>query len=156
MRIIPLTTQARDSKGANAKAIIKYSDLTDTAGLTKTIQLLPTVSGSTLPVGTSVEVVGHNLVTPFDGGATSSLTAQLGDGSTTDRFYDAVQLHLDGTEIDYGHRVDASNAKAVIIDTAVPLNVLFTAVGANLSTLTTGEVELYLRIEDFESFELTQ
>ena len=85
-----------------------------------------------------------DLVTPFDGGATSELTVQFGydlaaGTDDADAFIAATSVHLDATEILASNGTGTKLAAQEAFD----LEVLFTATGANLSTLTAGQINLY-------------
>jgi hypothetical protein len=143
MDVIQLPLEERIQTGCSHCAVIDYTDLL-AAALTKTLVLLPYVARDL------IDKAFFDLVTPFDGGATSSLTVQLGwNGATVDDpdgLIAATQVHLDGTEI---LASDATGAAFATLRTgfaaqeAGAIEALFTAVGANLDTLTTGRMRIY-------------
>lgn len=127
------------------------------ANTSVTLQLLPgqtptqfngdsggTAPSGTNPVGTTISDCGLRIITNFDGGATSDLSVVLGDGNDTDRLLTATIIHEDATE------VPAKAMGAVTIPYAYPItdtiDAVFTATGANLDALTSGEVEFYFHL----------
>ena len=131
--IIELGLEERILTGASHCVRIDYEKLAETAS---TSVALTVGSGVARDI---VRGAWFDLVTPFDGGATSELTVQFGydlaaGTDDADAFIAATSVHLDATEI------LASNGTA---QEAFDLEVLFTATGANLSTLTAGQINLY-------------
>jgi len=128
---------------------IPYTDLTGTASTSVAISL------ATYAAGKGVTAAAYKLVTAFDGGATSALALDVGhNGATTDdpdSILDNYEIHADATEVLYG---DGNGAAFATLRTGYfPLDAgayeaTFTATGANLTVLTTGEVHIYLRIVD--------
>lgn len=132
---------------------LKYSELS-AAATTKVVDLFP------IPADGYVELVGFYVNEYFDGGATSELTLQLGvTGVDTDGFVAATSIHVDATEVSsainsgafYNDLTTANviNAKVYDAASATVLSALFTATGANTSTLTQGEVTIFAKIVDF-------
>ncbi len=170
-----MDTQAAALRGATHEAIFDYTDLSGTAGTSLTSTL-----AASLVAGTAIEFVGWQLDTDFDGGATSSLTAKIGWdlGSGTDDddgLLAAVELHADGTEVQYGpvaiadlptttiDETYATPESTVLTDVRTKLNtvlkrtrkvfddtadleVVWTASGANMTALTQGKVRFWFRI----------
>lgn len=170
-----LDTQEAALRGATHEAIFDYTDLSGTAGTSLTSTL-----AAAMVAGTRISFVGWQLDTDFDGGSTSSLTAAIGWdlGSGTDDadgLLAAVELHADGTEVQYGPvaiadlpttTVDETYAtpeSTVLTDVRTKLNTLlkngpkvfndtadleiaWTAVGANMTELTQGKVRFWFRI----------
>jgi hypothetical protein len=131
--------------GATHVVRVVHTDLTGTAALTKTQQLLPETSGSTLPIGTMYEVVGIRVSTAFVGPSVSSLTLQVGDGGDTDRVFTAAMASLLTAAYYPATNLTTAPGQFTAADT---IDGLFTAVGANLSVLTAGVVDIYLAIVD--------
>jgi hypothetical protein len=98
--------------------------------------------------------VGYYLETSFDGGSTSGLTMQIGDGGDGDGHMEAKELHEDASEVDYFHNNTGAyhDGNAVgettgkLYSTADTLDILFTGSGANLNTMTSGKVIVYANI----------
>lgn len=144
---IPLPDMAR--YGWTDKIIITHADLSDTAATTKTIDL------ATYTAGLGVTKAAFKLVTAFDGTSTTALALDVGwNGATTDDpdgILDNYELHNDATEVPYG---DGNGAAFATLRTgyypadAGTYQALFTATTANLTDLTSGEVHIYLRLED--------
>lgn len=135
--------------GFTDKIIITYADLSGTAATTKTITLAP------FTAGLGVTKAAFKLVTAFDGTSTTNLALDVGwNGASTDDpdgVLDNYEIHNDATEVVYG---DGNGAAFATLRTgyypadAGNYEALFTATGANLTDLTTGEVHIYLRLED--------
>ena len=128
--------------------VITYADLSATAATTKTIDLINYVAG------TGCTKAAFKLVTAFDGTSTTNLALDVGhNGASTDdpdSLLDAYEIHNDATEVVWG---DGNGAAFATLRTgyypadAGVYQALFTATGANLTDLTSGEVHIYLRIE---------
>lgn len=136
------------SVGYSHQFKISYKDLIDTAGTTKTLDLL------TLEAGDIVEKAAFWLPTTFDGGSTSALALDVGYDMATvtddpDAFLDNYEIHEDASEVKAG---DGNGAVFATLRTgfaaveAGKVTALFTATGANLSTLTQGEVWVFLKV----------
>lgn len=148
MQVIPLVGP-ETSRGATHVVKIVHTDLTDTAALTKTLPILPGLTGN-LPVGTMIRCIGHRVVTAFVGPSVSSLTLQVGDGSDPDRYATAA---LDSMLATGYTAVPASvTTQPFAYETADAVDALFTAVGANLSVLTAGEVHVFLQAVPLSEF----
>jgi hypothetical protein len=152
MKVIPLPSETLDRVGFNWKAIIEYTDLV-VAGLTASLQIFPRGAAS-FPAGLSVLRAGLSVVTNFDGGATSSLTVQVGDDGAVARLLPATQIHEDGTEIPYFVVAAGTTTQPFAYNAANGIDALFTSVGANLNALTQGKVELYLALVDISRLKL--
>ena len=137
---LPVETQAL--LGCNTEVVVDYTDLSDTAGTTKTL---------TVAVDAGKLVTGgpHILSTTFtDGAATmSSLVYTVGDGDDADHYLTSTEVEETGTEITYKAGTGTTKAYTVASDT---VDLAFTATGANLSTLTAGKLKVYLNIADLE------
>ena len=145
MKLLPLASEARAQTGFTHKIEITHADLT-AAATTETLALFPQTG--TFPAGTACQRVGFSLKTPFDGGATSTMTLQVGDGGDVDRLLPAVVVHEDGSEIDFG----ITNLDHVYL-AADTIDALFTATGANVSVLTAGAIDIFLAIVDLNDLE---
>jgi len=152
MKTIALTTVAELATGWTHVFVIPFTDLNTTAATTKTITLL------SLAVGDIVRNAAFCLTTPFDGGATSALSLDVGHNGATvddpDSLLDAYEIHLDATEILAG---DANGAAFATLRTgfapqeAADIEALFTATGGNLTLLTQGEIRIYLNVSRLPS-----
>ncbi len=131
---------------ATHRITLDYADvLALGAGTTGTIALL------SVPVGTAVRFAAMALVTGFDGSDASinSLLVEVGDGGDTDRLLAQTELAADGTEITY--KTAATTTQPYVYLAADTVDALFTVAGGGsplLSEITSGEVELYLWVED--------
>lgn len=165
VKTIPLMNQEQLLTGCSHMIRLKVADLLTLAAAAGATTSL------TVPVAPYVarDVIDRamfDLVTPFDGGATSELTVKFGyNGATVDdddAFIEARSIHLDATEI----LADAGSADTATIDNtygsqeagvlgslrakrpfaaqeAGTLELVFTSTGANISALTAGEIIVY-------------
>jgi len=118
---------------------ITHADLT-ASSTTQTIQ-------KDVKAGDQVRSVAYKLHTSFDGGATSALTLNVGDGSDTDRFIDDPSIHADASAIVFGPQpVPATNSVGKVYAVDDTIDILFTATGANVSVLTAGDIEIFFNI----------
>ena len=144
MKTIALNTVAERATGFTHLFKIKHTDLT-AAATTQTLDLLA------LELGDYVNKAAFYLKTPFDGGATTNLTLDVGESLTpdADAFLDGYELHADGSEVLAG---DGNGAAFATLRTgfvalaAGSVQALFTATGANMTALTQGEVWIYLNV----------
>jgi hypothetical protein len=147
MKFRPLPLETRAGSGFTHVAEVKFTDLNTTAGLTKTLQLIPETLG--FPAGTFVRMpAGHRIITPFVGAGITSLNYTVGDDNDTDRYITAQSL-IGGTPFTYAMTPNSvGTLPAVFNSNGLELNALFTAVGANLTALTAGEIWLMLALGD--------
>jgi hypothetical protein len=138
MKCYPLTNEEILAHNATHKIVIPYTDLTGTAALTKTTAIYP-FSG-TAPIGTLCRFAKAYVRTAFVGCAT--LTLQVGDGGDTDRNLAASDMKA--TAGTFYAAPATANAPFAAADT---LDALFTATTDNLSSLSAGEVEIYIQIQ---------
>jgi hypothetical protein len=139
------------SSGLNktVEITIKYSDIS-AAATTKNYEAIQ------IPIYGVVKQVAYVLDTEFDGGATSELTVQIGDGTNPDGYIEAKSVHVDGTAIPtsivdgayltIGTDVNTENGKQYAA--ADTIDVLFTATGANTSVLTQGSIRVIVEYLD--------
>lgn len=143
--------------GVNYVKTITFADIS-AAATTKVVDLFP------IPADGQVIQAGFYVNEEFDGGATSSLTLQLGvTGVDTDGFVAATEIHVDGTGISSainsgafyndGTTANTVNAKVYDAASATTLSALFTATGANTSVLTQGKVTVWAWIVDFSKIQ---
>jgi hypothetical protein len=99
-----------------------------------------------LPAGAVVQNVAHACIVPFVGPSVTSLKVAVGNDAQSDNYLDDVEMVSGSVAAD---SFVASNASVGGADT---LDVLFTAIGANLSVLTAGEVVLLFRIASIRQF----
>lgn len=161
MQIVELTLEEQVKTGRSHMAVIDYTDFIGVAALTKVFAILPYVARDILERG------AFDLVTPFVGPSITNVSVQLGwNGATTDLangLIEARELAGAATEIlaDAGS-IDTSaidttfgaqevavitslrNRQAYAAQDAGNVEVLFTAIGANLSVLTAGKVRILL------------
>lgn len=90
-----------------------------------------------------VDKAMFDLVTPFDGGATSELTVKFGYNGVAvdddDAFIAATSVHADSTEI----LASVGTGTRFAAQEAGKLQLILTSTGANISALTAGEIILY-------------
>lgn len=135
--------------GKTVEAVITDADLT-AAATTQTIEAI------SLPAAAVVTQVAFYLDEEFDGGATSELTIQVGDGSDANGYITAQSVHADATSVTtgivdgayltVGTDVNTGNAKQYA--SADTVDVLFTATGANVSVLTAGKLRVIVSYLD--------
>lgn len=175
MKVYELGIEEMARFGVTHRFEIPYTDLSATAGTTKTVTLT-----DQLALGTLVENVCYRVVTLFDGGSTSDLGLEVGYDVLTgtddpNGLMESHSIHADASYFKAGPvpvaDVDTStvddtygNPENLVLTSARlklntvlrrgprtfveggSLTALFTATGANLSTLTTGEVHIFARI----------
>lgn len=128
---------------------IKYGEIS-AASTTGTVEAI------SIPIYGVVEAVTYYLKENFDGGATSELTIQIGDGSDADGYITAQSVHADSTPV-VSALVDGAYLNDLTTDNVVngkqyaaadTIDVLFTATGANLDALTQGSVVIVVKYID--------
>ncbi len=175
---IPLAQQEQVRTKCSHVQVVPYTDLTDTAGTTKTLSIFSGVAKQ--GIGRVFFIIDTN----FDGGSTSELTvkATLNYASSTDKdLTGSISIHEDGTEIiaspaqiadvatdtvDGTYGTEESTVIAslrtklnqvlarvpIMASEAWTLDLLFTSTGANLSTLTSGKLLVFFEVLDFTGF----
>jgi hypothetical protein len=158
MQLVTLSPTARFVYRATHKVIVAAADVAALATDSDTLDVFPT-SGD-FPAGTQIAFRGANLLTAFDFSDASidSLTLQVGDTLSTNRFLDATQLAADGTEVIYG--VPASVAQPFPyepVGNRVRLTISCSG-GASplLSECTAGKVEIYFAVSSAEDLEVVK
>lgn len=110
-----------------------------------------------LPAYAVVKSVSFFLLEVFDGGATSDLTIQVGDGADPNGYITAKVVHVDATEVFAGITDGAYLTVGTDINTGNgklygsggdTIDVLFTATGANTSALTQGKVRVVVNFDN--------
>jgi len=124
---------------------ITAADLT-AAALTQTIEF-------PVKAGQQVRGVGFKLIKAFDGGSTTSLTLKAGDSQSSDDdgFFAANELHGDGNERNYGPAGGNGPQVGMAFSADGNAELLFTAVGGNLSTIDVGDIEVFFNLIDLDS-----
>lgn len=150
-----LSAESQRAYGFTHKVNIKYTDLTAKAGASDTTATLAILD---VIAGTMVDKIAINLITAFDASDASinSLTAQVGDGSDTDRFLAAQQCAVDGTEISFFTPTAGFETMPYAYTAADTVDVLFTVAGGGdptIDELTSGEVEIYFNAVDLNKLE---
>ena len=97
-----IDSQAAAARGYSHEYLVQFTDLNDTAGTAKTL-----TACDDLPAGTRVQLLGYQVDTLFDGGATSELTVAVGwdlasGTDDSDGLMAAASIHADATPIRYG------------------------------------------------------
>lgn len=120
-------------------------DYNDAIGFTSGVaaQVLP-ASGN-LPAGTFMRNCYTVLETAFDGGDTSALTIEIGDGSTANKWLASQQIHYSGTPVSYKEGTAASQNEALA--SAQAIYVELTATGT-ITQLDTGKIHIFLKLVD--------
>jgi len=148
MELVKLSHEASKTLGATHRLTITWEDvITFTSGTATPV--IP--ASGTNPPGLMVENVFFYLETPFDGGSTTGLTFQLGDGGDVDRLINnqagtGVQVHLDGTEVLYYRETNASIGNGYVYTAADTIDAIFTVAGAAITALTAGKLHVFLRL----------
>ena len=123
---------------------ITHADLT-AAATTQTLT-------KAVKAGDQVRSVAYKLHTAFDGGATSALKLNVGDGDDPDGYIDNPEIHLDATEVMFGPQgLGAEILVGKVYAADDTIDILFTATGANVSVLTAGEIEIFFNIIDINN-----
>lgn len=140
-----LSLEERVKTGCSHRAIIDYTDLTDTAGTAKTLVLLPYQARDLF------NVAFFDLVSGFVGPSITNLTIELGwNGAAVDDpngLIEAAELATAGTEILAGDATGvafATKRTGFAAQEAGNIEAVLTSTGANLSVLTAGKVFVYL------------
>lgn len=116
---------------------VSYTDLVGTAALTKTQELLSCQAGQ------MVRSVWAKTKTAFAGGAISALGVEVGDDGDVDRNLASYSVFALGFK-----SIQPTTTSPSVFASANGLDALFTAVTANLSALTAGEVWFYIFVVD--------
>ena len=124
-----------------------YNDLVATAGLTKTLDLYDTLSGppyntttaQTFPQGSIVLYIRVKASTAFAGASVTSLKVRVGkSGGASNFFTNDYELT---TAVADGNLQETFNTPMGQLSAVTP-QVTFTAVGANMTALTAGVVNI--------------
>ena len=163
--------------GRNCKFTITYADLAEEGATTSAVLTLL----NDVAVRSEISNVAFSLPTAFDGGSTSGLLLDVGVTADLDAFIDGIEIHEDGTQIiAAGPTLTAPSTTTVDETYATPESVVltdlrtlanqivnsapkvltattdllatFTATGANLDTLTAGEVNIFAKVVDLSKF----
>lgn len=142
MIVEPLCVEeTAEARGATHKAVLTFRDLTD-AGTSQTVTVAPIAAEMAARVGRAV------LKTPFVAPGLTGLIVDAGDGDTSDEFLAGMQLAGAATERGVVPGILEPDGWTVGYTAANTITATFTATGANLNTLTAGEVWVYLEIRD--------
>lgn len=116
---------------------ITHEDLT-TAGPAQTIT-------KDVKAGEQIRSVAFKVNTAFNGGATSALALDVGDGDDPDGYVDGEEIHADASEVLFGPALDGLlTGKTYAVDDTIDIK--FTATGGNVSLLDAGDIEIYFNI----------
>ncbi len=138
MDVIILSAEERLNHDYTHKVIVEYTDLNTTAALTKTLAIYPRVG--TAAIGTTVHKVASRVVTAFAG--TTTLAAEVGDGGDVDR--NLVSFDMKSAANTW--KVAVPSTSPSVFNAADTVDVLFTATVDNLTALTAGKAEFYLKV----------
>ena len=146
MQLIPLPSETRIHTGYSHKLILTYADLaTWTSGTAQAV--IPFnglgLSSNTNPTPFLFGRNGNRVITPFtsSGGAITTLTFSLGDGGSSGKFINALDLKTAGFATAAATTVSAYN----VADT---IDAVATIVGQTMASLTAGRLELYVSLVD--------
>jgi hypothetical protein len=158
MKLIPLPFETTALKGWTHKVIITAADVAALgAATTGTLQIVPDVAADTNPAGMAVLAAALNLTTAFDASdaAINSLTVEIGDGGDTNRFLGPTEIAVDGTEILF--EVSRVTTFPYGYTAADGIDAFFTVGGGAsplLNEINSGQVEIYLRLQDLNEMEV--
>lgn len=141
MTIYPLSQEEIGAKDITHVVTFDYTDLNTTAGLTKTIEILPSSVGK---IGAEVSCRGFYVETAFAGTATLTLT--VGDGVDPDRYLTAAVADMKTA----GPKsvLPTINTQPYTYTAADGVDAVFTATTNNLDQLTVGKVHVFLKVVD--------
>lgn len=151
-----LSIEEQAKTGFTHKSVISYSDIAAAAGAATavTMSLLPYTAGTAFQAA-AYKIVG----TGFVGPSVTNLTVIVGwNGATTDDdngLITASEIATAGTEILYllgNGAAFAANATGYVALDAGSIQAVFTATGANLNVLTSGEIHIYLKAVDLTAY----
>lgn len=124
----------------NRVARITFSDIS-AAATSFTGQL-----STDVPARSLIKGFAHDIITPFTGGAGTNLTIKVGHNGAAvdddDAYIAATEINSAGTEILCAVGAGANNVGGYMNVEATNIEAVFTATGANTSTLTAGEIEV--------------
>lgn len=146
MRIEPLSNvESAANDGATHRAIVKHTDLTETAAATAQAVTLTAVQAKM-----SVAVKRIELKQAFEAtadAANNSTALTLGDVGSANRFVTSTELNKNGTEVFLSHGTGTTQ----LYTGAETVKATFTpGAGKTLAALDRGELWVYLRIVNAE------
>ena len=141
MTVKPLALEEIALRGYSHVVTFDYTDLTDTAALTKTLALLP---NTMVKNGTRVSCAGLYVETAFVGCAT--LTLKVGDGGDDDRFMTLAIADLKTKA--YLAAPASITSQPYTYTTADTVDGLVTATTDNLTALSAGKAHVFLMVVD--------
>lgn len=140
MTVTPLPIEDIASRGYTHIVTLEYTDFTDTAGLTKSVAILP---NTLITAGKRVDCKGINVATAFAGAATTTL--QVGE-TDTDRFMTAAIADLKTQG--YKAAPYSITTQPFTFTAADTVDALVTNTTDNLTQLTQGKVHIFLNVVD--------
>lgn len=135
MQIIPLTIEEAANCNFTQKIVLTYADIVTLTSATAASVYPDFNNASTFPAGTYMRDAVMRVVTPFTGG-TGTLTLQLGDGTTANKFLAALDLTTAGYE-------GFNATQPLMFNAAGALKATVTA-GTGITGWTAGEVHIYV------------
>jgi hypothetical protein len=147
MKTTILSDQETRQSGFTHKFTIPRTALT--AGATSQVITL-----TALPAGSLITNAAWRLRTNFAGGASTALTLQVGVTGTANALIGAASVLGTDTPIaitDATGGAFAANRNGVPVAAATNVIATFTATGANVSTLTSGEVDVFIAVANLAS-----
>jgi hypothetical protein len=144
MTTVTLSEQEVLATGYTHRVTLTFSDLISTSGDSKTIKIWPGSGTNTAHVGAAQGIV--YVKTQFAGSDNAAVTIEVGDANDPNRFVDQVSLlSSSGTWLS---GVTLATAP-YIFTTADTVDIkVATTSGKSLSTLTAGEVLVFIRLID--------
>lgn len=155
MKAYILSEQEAAATGFSHKFYVPYTDFTGFAATSGAVVLGPYTAGTL--IDKAAFRVSEQWNAP--GATMTNLTLDVGhNGATTDdddSLINGIEIHEDATEVLYG---DGNGAAFATLRTgyaaadAGNLEMTLTATGANLSTLTSGAIHIYVHMVDLTKF----
>lgn len=147
MTITQVDIMEATRRGYSHIITVNYTDLTD-ADTAQTIAIFPDpTSGTSQLTEKEVKCVGIDIATPFVATSMTNMTIIVGDDGNDDRFFTAALADLVANTGFYSTPWSVST-QPYTYKAANTVDAIFSSTGANLNTLTAGQVKIYLLVTD--------
>jgi hypothetical protein len=145
-----LSTTGQLNLNASHKITLNWRDLTNAASTLKTNYLYPSLGATNqFPAGTIVAAAWYNVESNFlsSDAALTNITIKVGDSAVTTRVIPTSYIQNSGTGPGNSNTVYNSHmALPYAFTNTARLDSVITSVGGNLSTLTNGQIAIYLKV----------
>lgn len=141
MIVLPLAQEEVLAKDITHVVTFEFTDLNTTAGLTKTLEILPVSAGR---IGVEVTCRGFYVETAFAG--TATLTLIVGDDGDTDRYLTAAVADM--KTAGPVSVLPTIATQPFTYKVANNVEAIFTATTNNLDQLSAGKVHVFLKVVD--------